>query len=119
VQVFCQAIQNVDFHYFGNDKRLDSKLEIVLYRAAFEMINNALKHAEATQINVQLIQESDRISLTVHDNGKGFDPKIKTDGMGIENIRNRIETHNGKMTLYSEQGKGTEVNVEIELKIKN
>jgi signal transduction histidine kinase len=94
---------------------MDSKLEIMLYRAAHEMINNALKHAEATQINVQLVQESDRVSLTIQDNGKGFDPAIKTEGMGLENIRNRVETYNGKMTLYSSPENGTEINVEIQL----
>ena len=111
---FCQSIPIVSFHYFGNDQRMDSKFEILIYRAAYELINNALKHAEATQINVQLVQESDRLSLTIYDNGKGFDTSIETKGMGLDNIRNRMETCDGKMTIYSTQGKGTEINIEIE-----
>ncbi|MCL2042264.1 MAG: sensor histidine kinase [Bacteroidales bacterium] len=110
---FCHAPPSVEFHYFGDDQRLDNKVEILIYRAAHELINNALKHAEATQINVQLIQETDRVSLTIHDNGKGFDPETTSDGMGLENIRNRVKTCNGKMTLYSAPGQGTEVNVEV------
>ena len=112
---FCHSTPSVEFHYFGNDQRLDSKLEILLYRATHEMINNALKHASATQINVQLVQENDRISLTVQDNGKGFDTTVKSKGMGLENVRNRVETYNGKMTLYSSSENGTEINIEIEI----
>jgi signal transduction histidine kinase len=116
---FCHSIPSVEFHYFGNDQRLDSKLEIAIYRAAHELINNALKHAEATQINVQLIQEDDRISLIIHDNGKGFDPATTTKGMGLENIRNRIAAYNGSFVVDSTVGKGTEINVEIKLEITN
>ena len=112
---FCHATPSIEFHHFGNDQRLDSKLEIAIYRAAHEIINNALKHAEATQINVQLVQENDRISLSVHDNGKGFDTTLPTKGMGLENIRNRIAANNGKMTIYSSPETGTEVNVEIDV----
>ena len=116
---FCQSIPIVSFHYFGSDQRMDSKLEILIYRAAHELINNALKHSEASKINVQLVQESDRVSLTVYDDGKGFDTTIETKGMGLENIRNRMETYNGKMTIYSAPGKGTEINVEIEFNSMN
>src|SRR3546814_7280522 len=72
---FCNAISSVEFHYFGSEQRLDSKLEILIYRSAHELVNNALKHGSAMQINVQLIQEEDRLSLTVQDNGQGFDPE--------------------------------------------
>jgi signal transduction histidine kinase len=112
---FCCAIPNVEFYYFGNNQRLDSKLEILLYRITHELINNALKHAEATQINVQLVQEDDRVSLTVHDNGKGFDTTMKYTGIGLENIRNRVEAYNGKITFSSSPETGTEVNVDIQL----
>ncbi|MDR2970514.1 MAG: sensor histidine kinase [Bacteroidales bacterium] len=110
---FCCSSTNVNFHYFGNDMRMDSKLEIMLYRIAHELINNALKHAEATNINVQLIQEENRVSLTVCDNGKGFDTNIKRNGMGLNNILNRVETYGGRLTLFSSPGNGTEVNIEI------
>ena len=62
---FCSAIPNADFHYYGNEKRLDSRLEILLYRSVHELVNNAIKHAEAEKIDVQIIQEEDRLSLVV------------------------------------------------------
>lgn len=112
---FAEAIPNVDFHYFGNEERIAQKLEIMIYRSIHELVNNAMKHAEASQINVQLVQETSRISFTVQDNGKGFDPENIKDGMGLRNIRQRVETFSGKMNIYSTQ-KGTEINIELELK---
>lgn len=112
---FCNAIPSVEFHYFGNEQRLDSKLEILIYRSAHELVNNALKHGAAMQINVQLIQEEDRLSLTVQDNGQGFDPKAESTGMGLRNIRSRVETYGGILDIYSTPGNGTEINLEFDL----
>lgn len=110
---FCDAIPIAEFHYFGNEERLDNKLEVLIYRCAHELVNNALKHAKATQINVQLVQEADRISLVVQDNGSGFDYMKQNEGMGLNNIRQRVEAHRGEMNIYSSTGKGTEVNIEL------
>ena len=115
LEVFCQSLPNVRFHYFGEDIRIDSKLETLLYRSAYELIYNAVKHAEATQTNVQLVQEPDRISLTVQDNGKGFDVSQETNGMGLNNIRKRVAVFNGEFNVSSEPGNGTEISVELRI----
>ena len=111
---FCAAVPTADFHYFGNEARLPGKMEIMVYRCIHELVNNALKHAEATQINVQLVQEPDRISFTVQDNGKGFDRRTTSEGMGLRNIRQRVDALQGKLDIYS-SGDGTEVHVELKL----
>ncbi|NGM63177.1 tetratricopeptide repeat protein [Sphingobacterium sp. SGG-5] len=111
---FCTAIPIVDFHYFGDEARLPEKLEIMIYRCIHELVNNALKHAQATHINVQLVQEPDRISFTVQDDGVGFDQNTVTEGMGLRNIRQRVEAFQGKLNIYS-SGQGTEIHVELEL----
>lgn len=112
---FCGNIPNVQFHYFGNEQRLDSKLEMMIYRTAHELVNNALKHAQAQHINIQIVQETDRVSLTVQDDGVGFDPKVKSEGTGLDNIRCRAQSFNGTMDIFSQTGNGTEVNVEFKL----
>lgn len=112
---FCDAIPSVEFHYFGEEKRLPEKLEILVYRCVHELVNNALKHAQASQINVQLIQETNRISFTVQDNGIGFDQDSASEGMGLHNIRQRVSAFDGKLSIYSSD-QGTEINVDIELK---
>jgi signal transduction histidine kinase len=115
---FCDAIPMVDFHYFGEEKRLPEKLEILIYRCIHELVNNALKHAQATHINVQLVQETDRISFTVQDDGIGFDLKTASEGMGLHNLRQRVAAFQGKVSIYSSDN-GTEINVELKLKNDN
>jgi len=112
---FCNEISLVQFHYYGNEKRLDSNLEILVYRSAHELVNNALRHAEAKNINLQIIQEEDRISLTVQDDGKGFEAETTAKGMGLESINNRVTSFNGKMSIYTSPGNGTEINIEFQL----
>ncbi|MDR1171944.1 MAG: tetratricopeptide repeat protein [Bacteroidales bacterium] len=111
---FCRAIPGANFRYFGEKTRLDNSLEVLVYRCAYELINNAVKHAKSTVINVQLMIDAGLVSLTVQDNGVGFDPASITPGAGLENIRTRISACNGKMHAWSEPGKGTEVSIEIE-----
>ena len=112
---FCGNIPNVQFHSFGNEQRLDSKLEMMIYRTAHELVNNALKHAQAQHINIQIVQGTDRVSLIVQDDGVGFDPKVKSEGTGLDNIRCRVQLFNGTMDIFSKTGNGTEVNVEFKL----
>ncbi len=115
LQDFCNSLSHVHFHYFGDESRLDSKLEIMIYRSVHELVNNALKHAEAENINVQIVQQPDRVSVTVQDDGKGFEPNAEKKGTGLNNIRNRVESVNGTINIFSEPGKGTEINVEFKL----
>jgi signal transduction histidine kinase len=112
---FCRNIEHVNLHFFGDERRLEEKFEITVYRIAMELVNNALKHAEAEQINVQVIVDNDRINLVVQDNGKGFEQEVtdwnKT--TGLNSINSRVESLGGKMELFSSPGKGTEVQVEF------
>lgn len=111
---FCEAIPMAHFHYFGDETRLPEKLEIMIYRCIHELVNNALKHAQASDINVQLVQEEDRLSFTVQDDGVGFDAEQVTEGMGLKNVRQRVAAFQGKMSIYPSE-KGTEIHVEINL----
>lgn len=111
---FCLSIPGAHFQYYGEDHRLDSRLEVLIYRCAFELVNNALKHANAQNIYVQLMVDNGIISLSVNDDGIGFDPSYAGDGSGLENIRTRVSTYNGKMYIHSSPNHGTEINIEIE-----
>ena len=114
VDDFCRTLSpNIIFDYFGDEVRLDPKLEIVIYRSIHELVNNALKHSGASQIMVQIMQESDRIAFTVQDDGCGFDPAAETWGTGLQNIRNRIDSLSGNIQIDSKAGEGTEINIEL------
>jgi signal transduction histidine kinase len=117
---YCKDIPIAHFNYFGDDLRLDIELEILLYRFAFEVIANSEKYSFATMINVQLTIDNNLISLTVYDNGIGFDPNSVTFGMGFKNILHRIENYNNnknknKVNISSTINKETEISVEIEM----
>ena len=105
---FAFSVPGAEFQSFGEIK-LSKEQELVLYRCAYELVNNAMKHAQASHILIQLIQEPKQITLTVSDNGKGIAPGAK--GMGLQNIRERIEPYHGEMQVISPEGQGTEINI--------
>lgn len=90
--------------------------EIILFRLFQEIINNVIKHARATVINVDLQQSEQGTQLIIKDNGQGFviDEKMKeTNGMGLHTIQRRAAMLGGKATFTSVPGKGTEVLIKI------
>jgi len=115
IKDFCGSIDKATYHFYGVEKRIDEKLEVAAFRIVSELVNNALKHANASKINVQLVQEQDRISLTVYDDGCGFDLKAidKTKSVGLNSIEQRVVSFNGRIDILSEPGKGTEITVEF------
>jgi len=114
---FCKNISTATFSWYGDETRFDRQLEILCYRIMHELVSNAMKHAKATQILVEIVRYSDHIAMTVQDNGCGFDVENVQAGMGLQNIRNRIAAHSGILLVDSQAGQGTEISVE--LKIEN
>lgn len=104
----------LSFRFSGEDFRYDSQLELTIYRIAQELVNNALKHSSAKNIDLQLITEANRVCLQVVDNGLGFDATAKsTKGKGLLSIRERVASNNGRFDLESSPGNGTEATVEF------
>jgi signal transduction histidine kinase len=105
----------VHYQAFGLEKRLPQQTEVILFRIAQELLNNIQKHADATQVLVQLVETDGRLHLTVEDNGKGFDPdKLRTaPGVGWLNIQSRVEYLGGTLDLRAQPGKGASVSVEL------
>ena len=116
VDEFCRSMSSqIIFKYYGDETRLDLKLEALIYRIIHELVNNALKYAAASQIMVQIVQEPDTIFFTVQDNGRGFDTTAQTDGMGLQSIRTRVASFGGDIQIDSKMEVGTEVNVELKI----
>lgn len=103
-------------HYQSyNYHKEDQSLEINLYRIIQEVINNTVKHSEATDLFIQLDYNENTINLTLEDNGKGFDmsDQAKKPGIGLKNISDRVDYLNGKLEINSAPGKGTLIVIEI------
>ncbi len=94
---------------------IEQTTAIAIYRIVQELINNIIKHAAASLAVVQLAKTDNQLTLTVEDDGKGFDSSIleKSKGMGWSNIQNRVEFLKGKVDVHSVDGKGTSVLVEM------
>ena len=120
---FCSNIDQkgnirVTYQSIGmKDYTIEQSKAINMYRIAQELTYNSLKHAQAKSIIVQLIKNEDNLSLTVEDDGIGFDPKSieNNKGIGWSNIYNRINFLKGKLDLQSIRGNGTSVQLTFEL----
>lgn len=105
---FAISVPNAQFQAIGNIC-LDKDKELVLYRCAYELVNNTLKHANASKIDIQLMQQDKEVTLTVSDDGKGITDSVE--GMGLQNIRERIEPYKGRLDIVTANGKGTDINI--------
>jgi signal transduction histidine kinase len=117
LESFCAPMPNVHFRHFGDDIRYDEKTEASTYFCTMELVNNAIHHSDAKNIDVQLVQHPDGLSVTVQDDGKGFDIKTCKKGLGLNNFRTRIQSLNGITDISSEPGNGAVIS--FELKIAN
>ena len=98
-----------------NIQRYDQDFEIKLHNIIQELINNTLKHSEATTASILLVEKEEKLLLSIKDNGKGFDKLQvpKKDGLGINQIDARIHMMKGKFDIKSENNKGTFVTIEL------
>ena len=94
-------------------KNVDNSIKRTLFLAVRESIQNAKKHAEASILRLFFTQTKKAIVVTISDNGKGFNVTSKKNGVGLKNLKERIEEINGVFTLQSEIVKGTKITIEI------
>lgn len=95
---------------------IDQTVAITVYRIVQELINNTIKHAAASNAIVQVSYDRQQMSVTVEDDGKGFDTYILNHarGIGWSNIQNRVEFLKGKIDIRSSAGNGTSVHMEFD-----
>lgn len=104
----------IEFIEKGHFDELSSKYEVALFRLIQEALQNATKHAKASQIIVLLSMTNDHITAVVKDNGIGFDTEIKKDtSFGLIGMRERVEMLDGEIHVYSTLGTGTTVHMKI------
>jgi signal transduction histidine kinase len=85
---------------------LPPHLETEIYYICRELVTNAIKHSQATQLSIQLMKEGSRLYLTVEDNGKGFDTTQVHTGIGLTNIKTRAKKIHASYTIDSQLGDG-------------
>jgi signal transduction histidine kinase len=107
----------IDFKSNMENQRLENDKEVVLYRAACELINNSIRHSGASKIEIDLNKHEKFVTLQFNDNGRGFDTstlsKEETKGMGLSNIETRVRSIEGVFILESTPGKGTSALIKV------
>ncbi|NQX91301.1 MAG: sensor histidine kinase [Flavobacteriales bacterium] len=95
------------------DLSLNQQSEIILFRCVQEILNNAIKHSKASQLNVNMKTVDGLVQLDVSDNGKGFDTNQQSEGLGLLSLQNRVQIIDGELKISSVEGSGTHVQINV------
>jgi signal transduction histidine kinase len=118
LRTYCNTIQtgidlHIDFQSFGTFETLPNDFKLNIYRIVQELLKNTVQHAKATYAIVQLMRLEAYITVSIEDNGIGFNTDETKDGIGLHNLKTRVLSLEGHYTLKSEPGKGTMVYIEF------
>lgn len=105
----------IEFYASNLSSLTDRNKQLSVYRVIQELLNNAVKHAKASHILLQSTVEDNLLLIDIEDNGVGFDVKNTKRNMGLNNIETRVRFLNGTLTIDSQPGKGTAINIECRL----
>jgi two-component system, NarL family, sensor kinase len=122
LQDFCNNISagkmlQISLQSYGMEKRLDPSTEVIIFRIIQELVNNIMKHAQASEAIIQFNRDGNNLSITVEDNGRGFDINEAEDkrSMGIQTVKSRVVCLNGRMSIDSQNNVGTTVMIDLVL----
>lgn len=104
-----------DFFSHGVEERLPEKIEISLYRISQELVNNIIKHSKASQVSISLTKRNGIVTMHVEDNGKGFDPAVRSNGIGLTNLESRVKMVDGEIKYETGENAGVVAIVRIPL----
>lgn len=105
------GLYKAEMNITGIVEKYPLQKELVVFRIVQELLNNIVKHADATSIRIHMDYQDSQLLITVEDNGKGFDTAAQKEnnasGLGLRNMHNRMTLINGLIRIDSEKGKGT------------
>ncbi len=110
--------RTVSFTVDPIDELIPKEHAIHFYRSVQEVLNNAVKHADASAVEVTIVQDEDSLRAIVRDNGKGFDPKEKKDGYGMRSLNERVKILGGTYHIDSAPGAGTIIKIDIPIRTR-
>jgi signal transduction histidine kinase len=105
-----EGYPEIEFQYYEIPSKIDKMIAMSVYRIIQELLNNSLKHAQANEILIQLNADADELVIQYEDDGIGFDENLLTKkGMGLDNIRSRVNFLHGNIVIDSSKGRGISV----------
>lgn len=125
LQDLCEKNSNsiitISFNHYGSfQQRFNEEFELKVYFIITELVNNILKHSEATSGNLKLEVRNNQLIINVEDNGKGFDDSKSqySDGFGLTQIKARVRSLKGKVSIISKIKKGTLIYIKLQIPIR-
>jgi signal transduction histidine kinase len=114
-QTFAEATElHVALEARLGEERLPAEVETTLYRIVQEALTNIVKHAEATNVSILLVRRNATATVVIEDDGKGFEPgRLRQAGVGLLGMRERVELHDGRLTVEAVPGSGTTLVAEV------
>lgn len=109
------GIIKITYQHFGILNPLSKKTETTIYHIVQELLANVIKHSQAKKAIIQINADEDTLHITVEDDGKGYDTNMVFHGLGLNNIKSRIQFLNAEMDIKSDE-KGTSVTIDIDIK---
>ncbi|WP_461445671.1 tetratricopeptide repeat-containing sensor histidine kinase [Maribacter sp.] len=115
----CGGLKNegyeIDLDVKDFPDHMSKTKQVVLFRIVQEAVSNIRKHADARSVLIQILKASNRLSLIIEDDGKGFDPAmgIEGEGLGLKNINSRVEFLNGSIDWNTKLSEGTTITINI------
>ncbi|MEM6687603.1 MAG: ATP-binding protein [Bacteroidota bacterium] len=115
-KVYELKTYDIQFHNDTDRLELSYQMKSILLRITQECIQNSIKHAACSNIHITLSNTDDKLKLQITDNGKGYNPEtVNTNGIGLKNIKKRIEILRGTFSLESIKHQGTSVILNVPL----
>lgn len=114
-QIMATSDLEIYIQYDEHIPEFGENVKLILYRIFQELLQNTLKHAEATQVFIQVRQRNEKLLIFVEDNGKGFNPNKVNLGLGIHNIRLRVKALMGKLEILSNDGFGSTFSINFDI----
>lgn len=114
----------INYYVQGSSDQMSSVVGLTLLRIIYEACSNAVRHANASEVNVRFVYQEDQIDLSIEDDGDGFeidDMKVGDDrtGFGLPIMKERVFLLSGEMEITSEPGKGTKIHITVPLKVED
>jgi two-component system, NarL family, sensor kinase len=115
IEKLDQCKLQIHLNAIGLNEKLNSNIEIMVYRIVQESVHNVIKHADANRLDISLVNENNTFEIMIEDNGKGFESNkiAKLDGIGLKNIKARVEFLKGKLEIDSKVNNGTVISISI------
>jgi signal transduction histidine kinase len=108
----AKAIE-IRYQFDEFQEAIKAEVQLAMYRIIQEQFTNILKHAKASLVEIIVQRRNGDICMSIEDNGVGFDTHSTKNGIGLENIKRRVQVFNGSFSIHALAGKGCKLDVQF------